>query len=97
MKTCSIVMAGLLFLSGLSSCGGDEGNNPECLEKYGLVVDGDPCNENGDSREECPRLTCSCPGVTLNYYICFDGTCVTAIGDCDAWCAASDSERRSCF
>lgn len=86
----------VLLVALLSACGGD--SEPErCVGDYGFQVDGDACDENGNSRDECPGVTCSCgTGTSQTSYICFSGTCVTAIDDCEAWCAASTDEQFEC-
>ncbi len=91
----ALVVANLALL-GLTGCSSDSGNNPACVADYDLAVDGDACNENGDS-SVCAGVSCACPGATLISHICFNGTCVTSIGNCDAWCSASEETRQSCF
>lgn len=87
---------GLLVALALVSCGGGESDT--CVEDYGFQVNGDACDESGNSSEECPGVSCSCgSGSTTTVFICFDGTCVTAIDDCEAWCAATTDEQFACF
>jgi hypothetical protein len=85
----------VLWALTLPGCGGGE---PErCVSDYGFQVDGASCDDNGDSSIECPGVTCQCGNSsTQTSYICFSGTCVTAIDDCETWCAASIDEQFEC-
>jgi hypothetical protein len=79
-----------------AGCGGSD--LAQCQADYGLVAGGASCDPSGDSHTECGEVTCSCSGsVSLSVYICAEGTCVTAIGNCAAWCAASAEQRASCM
>jgi hypothetical protein len=72
------------------------GDAENCPGDYGFEFGG-ACAENGNSKADCdPGASCTCDGVTLNTYICFEGQCVTSL-NCDAWCAASEDDRRSCY
>jgi len=85
----------LLLALTLLSCG--EGEADTCVDDYGFRVDGDSCNDEGNSNQECPGVSCTCGTSTFTSFICFEGTCVTAIDDCEAWCAASSDEQFACF
>lgn len=94
----AFVLVAALF--GVMAVGcGSGGNDPACLDKYGLVADGAACDPTGDSHAQCGNgASCTCSGsVSTTAFICFDSKCVTSIGNCDAWCAASESDRSACF
>ena len=85
------------FSLGLSGCGSEDEDNSACVSDYGFVVDGDSCNENSNSMTECPIVSCLCENIREGSFICFNGTCVTGIENCEAWCNASQSDRFACF
>jgi hypothetical protein len=91
------ITAALLMVCSLMLFGCGDDNTEQCIADFGFVVDGNSCNENGDSSQECPGVVCSCSSMTSTSYICLGGTCVTAINDCEAWCAASDEEQFDCM
>ena len=89
----------LAFGACYVACGeGESGESDACAETYGFVVDGEACNPDGDPSMECPEVTCSCSGsTTQSAFACVEGTCLTAIGNCEAWCAATSDERFACL
>jgi hypothetical protein len=92
---CSIMLSAL-FAGLAASCSG--GSDAACVTTYGFVL-GAACAEDGNSHDECPAgASCTCSGsVSRTDYICFNGKCVDSIGDCDAWCKATDADREACF
>jgi hypothetical protein len=79
-----------------AACGG--GDLAQCTTDYGFTVDGASCDTSGDSHAQCDEVSCTCSGsVSLSVYICAEGTCVTGIKNCDAWCAATAEQRASCM